>query len=381
MKKRNVSCLFAVLLAISTACTPLSVHATTPLTASNFNAARYSKDYQDVSAVFGNDAASLWAHYVNFGSKENRKAYATNGDIGYLPGQSATQTPVLDINSFNYQGYADKYPDLKAAFGYNQALLYNHYMTIGYKEGRSVPEATAKTVQSTVATPQASPAVFANVVPNTISILGDSISTFNGFNRAGYYIYYPKDNVTDAAQMWWAQAAAMRGLSILSNCSWSGSSVVGDAVKSTSSAGCSWRRVTDIAVNGMAPSIILIMMGTNDYNFNHKLGNHNVGETGGSSWEFTTAYDLMLTRLKVSYPNTRIICLTVPPVWTSQGQVANDAGLSISSYNAKIAAIATAHGLQVIDINGVFHGGDFIDGVHPNATGMREIAAAVAAGL
>lgn len=37
---------------------------------------------------------------------------------------------------FNYKYYADKYPDLKAAFGYNKAQLKNHFTTYGMKEGR-----------------------------------------------------------------------------------------------------------------------------------------------------------------------------------------------------------------------------------------------------
>lgn len=37
---------------------------------------------------------------------------------------------------FNYKFYADKYPDLKAVFGYNEEALRNHYLTCGIKEGR-----------------------------------------------------------------------------------------------------------------------------------------------------------------------------------------------------------------------------------------------------
>ncbi len=40
--------------------------------------------------------------------------------------------------SFPYQDYADRYPDLKAAFGYDAAALYNHYKYTGVIEGRTV---------------------------------------------------------------------------------------------------------------------------------------------------------------------------------------------------------------------------------------------------
>lgn len=37
---------------------------------------------------------------------------------------------------FDAKYYADSYADLKAAFGYNEAALYNHYITCGLAEGR-----------------------------------------------------------------------------------------------------------------------------------------------------------------------------------------------------------------------------------------------------
>lgn len=39
--------------------------------------------------------------------------------------------------AFDYIYYADTYPDLKAAFGYNEAALRNHWLTYGINEGRS----------------------------------------------------------------------------------------------------------------------------------------------------------------------------------------------------------------------------------------------------
>jgi hypothetical protein len=39
---------------------------------------------------------------------------------------------------FDAEYYADTYPDLKAAFGYNEKLLYKHFITYGLKEGRNM---------------------------------------------------------------------------------------------------------------------------------------------------------------------------------------------------------------------------------------------------
>ena len=40
------------------------------------------------------------------------------------------------LETFDYEAYADTYPDLKAAFGYDAEALYNHYMHCGKAEGR-----------------------------------------------------------------------------------------------------------------------------------------------------------------------------------------------------------------------------------------------------
>ena len=40
------------------------------------------------------------------------------------------------LETFDYETYADTYPDLKAAFGYDATALYNHYMSYGKAEGR-----------------------------------------------------------------------------------------------------------------------------------------------------------------------------------------------------------------------------------------------------
>ena len=40
------------------------------------------------------------------------------------------------LETFDYVAYADTYPDLKAAFGYDAEALYNHYMQCGKTEGR-----------------------------------------------------------------------------------------------------------------------------------------------------------------------------------------------------------------------------------------------------
>lgn len=42
-----------------------------------------------------------------------------------------------DVDGFNHIAYANRYPDLKEAFGYDKDALYEHYLTYGIDEGRT----------------------------------------------------------------------------------------------------------------------------------------------------------------------------------------------------------------------------------------------------
>lgn len=100
------------------------------VTKENFDYIRYANDYPDVKAALGLDAAALYRHYTTYGIKEGRIAYAAA-----TPNTAATGT-AIGISEFNYIRYADKNPDLKAAFGYDAQLLYKHYTSLGISENR-----------------------------------------------------------------------------------------------------------------------------------------------------------------------------------------------------------------------------------------------------
>lgn len=58
------------------------------------------------------------------------------------------------LETFDYKAYADTYPDLKAAFGYDAATLYNHYVIAGKAEGRvAVFTGETQQTQTQVAAP------------------------------------------------------------------------------------------------------------------------------------------------------------------------------------------------------------------------------------
>lgn len=60
---------------------------------------------------------------------------AGSGDV--TASDTETTETIETIDTFNYICYADRYPDLMAAFGYDKTALYQHYITYGIREGRT----------------------------------------------------------------------------------------------------------------------------------------------------------------------------------------------------------------------------------------------------
>ena len=66
-----------------------------------------------------------------------------------------------------------------------------------------------------------------------VSILGDSISTFEGCNTKGYSIYYDEyhkeiNGIKGVEDMWWHKVITHLGAQLCTNNSYSGSLVTGD---------------------------------------------------------------------------------------------------------------------------------------------------------
>ncbi len=213
----------------------------------------------------------------------------------------------------------------------------------------------------------------------SLSILGDSISTYQGYIPGGYACYYPDadNNLKDVTQTWWMQVLYNTGMRLAVNGSYSASAVCGDSRGENSSAGCSSRRLSDlIAPDGTVPDVILVYMGTNDFLFSIPLGKFSGTPTYRTDhyiWDFTEGYELMLQKLQAIYPSSRIYCMTL----LEQGSPkVNENGNTIADYNRRIKEVAAAHGVPVIDLQGC--GGVYTsDGTHPNKDGAAKMAAYV----
>lgn len=137
-----------------------------------FDAEYYAQRYADVVAVYGTEEASLFQHYTDYGRSENREAVKA-------PSKA----------TFDADYYASANPDVVAVYGTGSNNLYQHYLQYGKEEGRS-PVAAAGTKVNTgaaVSEPkaEAAPATRAeNKTPTAIRVKTDSNGNPIGFEYA-----------------------------------------------------------------------------------------------------------------------------------------------------------------------------------------------------
>lgn len=220
-----------------------------------------------------------------------------------------------------------------------------------------------------------------------VSIIGDSISTYYGFMPAGYPTYYPNGNVNNSGLTWWRQVINHFGLELLTNASWSGSKVTGDSL-GTAVCACSDDRISDLkGSNNEDPDIILIYISTNDWVWGEKLGSftsHDDIPSDGVIDNIADAYALMLYKIRTTYPDAVVYCITNlegrPAVGDNVFPYENSKGDTIHDVNHAISEIAHIFGCEVIDLETC--GINFwnianytTDGhTHPNAAGMKIIS-------
>ena len=205
--------------------------------------------------------------------------------------------------------------------------------------------------------------------PSRFSVLGDSVSTFQGCTPASGVYYAPSTGtvtgVHSAEDTWWMQVIRARNGVLLSNNSWSGSTI--------SAAGnlgaCSEGRIRKLSVGEEAPDRILVFSGLNDISRYISL------ET------FRQDYALMLRRIRSRYPDAVVSCGTLvtgylgePPLFPRLSYF----GQRLAEYNQAIRDAAEETGAHLADLaalDGICESRyESMDGLHPTGTGMRQLA-------
>lgn len=226
-------------------------------------------------------------------------------------------------------------------------------------------------------------------VGKVISIMGDSISTFEGWipvedgHNLNHRKRYPQDNLFDDVRLtWWHRLANNLGAKIGVNDSWAGSTVHNSATTNSGDKGpdacmSSITRITNLGSNG-TPDLIFFYGGTNDAAWGVTLGTfdpsaaHNVDLTS-TTWEtFADAYAAAIMRMQYFYPDAKIIAMT--PTWTTSYYTAQrlDAVIRV------IKDVCDYFGVAVVDLRkcGINQNNlesTLGDGIHPSALGMDMI--------
>ena len=247
-----------------------------------------------------------------------------------------------------------------------------------------------------------------------ITIVGDSISTWDGWNNVAPMnpsaaVYYPKSQygMTDVHQSYWMKLVDRTGAKLLCNQSWSGSRVTNTGSGPICAAiDSSYERTARCGKNGINPDYIVINMGTNDFDYMGRVSGTTVVPTGMGTWNgrgntkymdinltpitFREAYAVMLGRLKKNYPLAKIFCCTVPCGDAATGTPGdgtfdeiNHAGVSLAEFNDAIREVAVAYGCRVVEL--ALSGLNFYtlstlycdNRLHPNEAGMELYYAAI----
>lgn len=209
--------------------------------------------------------------------------------------------------------------------------------------------------------------VLASAQTKSVSILGDSYSTFEGYvtpetNEMWYYAQGERGrtDVKDVSQTWWHQLIKRQGWRLCQNNSYSGSTISWTGYSGNDYSARSFlTRMKDLG----CPDIIFIFGGTNDSWAGSPLGDYRYeGLSKADMWSFRPAMARMLEWMTKRYLGTDIYFLL------------ND-GLK-AEINESVLAICAHYGVRCI----VLHDIDKLSG-HPSVKGMQQIADQVAAAI
>lgn len=203
-------------------------------------------------------------------------------------------------------------------------------------------------------------------VGKTVSILGDSMSTYKGIIPDGFSCFYPYAtcDVNNPNQTWWMQIINKLGMQLLMNNSYSGSCVSRDTGNKPA---VTDDRLSYLVVNNgeevIKPDIIIIFMGANDCNSRYVTLD-----------TFTEDYEVMMNKIKKLCPDSEIFLMTLPeaPFFTTQNRI---------DYNKVIVNNAEKFSCHLLSLDECYAGGTssqyLCDSIHPNYKGMTSIANAL----
>lgn len=211
------------------------------------------------------------------------------------------------------------------------------------------------------------------------SILGDSISTFEGIIPNGYKSFYSKEKsdkngISNCKECWWGRVVSFFGGNILANSSYSGSKVT----SKNGSFPCinSDMRIDALSSNGVMPDVVIVYAGFNDWAKGMPLKAVNDGRVLTEFFDFS--YLNMIIKITKKYPNAEIWCCTVCKTMMSSNPnfefPIQRHGIQIDDFNDVVRNMATRDNCKVLDLYSYDVLIDTLDSSHPNADGMITLA-------
>ncbi len=199
------------------------------------------------------------------------------------------------------------------------------------------------------------------------SILGDSLSAFEGCVTPGYPSFYGwrnqfETNILGARDMWWGEMRTHFGMELLANNSWAGSTVTKMPSHMTESYGCSDLRCASLGEDDVMPDLIFVFIGANDRGYGRPLTDN--GSGGTDIGVFPNAYSVMLDKIRHNYPDAELWCITMPCTDVIPDE-------RTAAYNDVIKSVAAAHRCRVIDLFACDLSGEPL---HPGYRGMKALA-------
>ncbi|MBE6590471.1 MAG: SGNH/GDSL hydrolase family protein [Ruminococcaceae bacterium] len=231
----------------------------------------------------------------------------------------------------------------------------------------------------------------------SLSLLGDSITTYQNVSNnteinttiGGNAVYYSPAQRLYLADTWWNQLIKDSEMTLCVNNAWSGSLIWGGNGNIWQSRCVNLHIDTDYAKTNSIkaePDVILVWMGTNDYNGNHDLGTALTAADVVTADGFAEpqnvcqAYYIALSKMKERYPNSEILLMSPFSI-----KCKNDPDSKyLEQFNTELKAVGELFGFEFINLhadsgitymnNSAYTHGDCL---HPNEEGMDLITACV----
>lgn len=196
-----------------------------------------------------------------------------------------------------------------------------------------------------------------------LSILGASVSAYDGTIPDGYTKYYPYTGgnydgttyrcVKNIHDIYWQKVIDALDMQLLVNNSSAGTYVT-TGHGNDSMAACGDRCTALGLENYNDPDVIILQLGMNDFNAEVGLGTYDGSQTfPATTTTFREAYAIMLKKILARYRYAKVLACTIPNhednFITTGFPEKNDAGVLLSTYNQAIKDICDLFGVTVVD--------------------------------